>query len=91
MSNILIKDFYADWCGPCKMVAPILKEIEEELENVTIEKINVDDNENIFEISKEGIRNIPTLLFYSDGVFKKKHVGASTKDKLMEIIASINE
>ena len=71
-------DFYADWCGPCKVVAPLLKELKEELGNaVRIVKINVDNNQEIS--VKLDVRSIPTLMIYKDGELKWRTAGVQTK------------
>ena len=61
-NGIVLVDFYADWCGPCKMVAPIIEELSQEKENVKFIKVNVDNHE---EIAKEyGIMSIPTMIIF---------------------------
>lgn len=85
--KIVIKDFYADWCGPCKMVAPILKEIASEFEEVELVKIDVDNAHE--EIQDYNIRSIPTIVFEVDGNIVKTTVGAYPKNKYIEIIKEI--
>ena len=75
--NILV-DFYADWCGPCKMLAPIL----EELEGIDVLKVNVDDFPDI--ATKYGVMSIPTLIKFVDGNETKKTIGFKTKEELEE-------
>ena len=71
-------DFWAEWCGPCKMVGPILEEISAEISNeVTIAKHNIDEEPNT--PTKYGIRGIPTRLLFKDGELKATKVGATTK------------
>lgn len=83
--KLAIVDFYADWCGPCKMLAPLLEEIAGEYSYLDIYKINVDE-EN--ELAKEfGIMNIPTLLFMRKGTVLKKVVGMSSKKELMKLLS----
>ena len=83
--GIILVDFYADWCGPCKMLAPLLEEIAGEYSYLDIYKINVDE-EN--ELAKEfGIMNIPTLLFMRKGTVLKKVVGMSSKKELMKLLS----
>ncbi|KAA6301968.1 MAG: Thioredoxin C-1 [Candidatus Ordinivivax streblomastigis] len=77
----LVVDFWAEWCGPCKMISPYVDELAAEYDDrVIIGKVNVDENENL--PTEYGIRNIPTLLFFKDGELVDKHVGAATKDAL---------
>jgi len=83
---IKILDLYADWCRPCKILSPILDELEKELE-IEVDKINVEDNDEIAEFYN--VRNIPTLIFFKDN--KKVHqiVGGRTKQQLIDIIKSL--
>ena len=85
MINIL--DFYAEWCGPCKAMSPILDQIEDELDDVIIEKYDVEENEEIVE--DYGIRSVPTLVFIKDDEIVSKHVGSLSKEKLLAIINKI--
>lgn len=81
--NVLV-DFYADWCGPCKMLAPILSNIDEERANVKIVKVNVDEAHNI---SKQfGIMSIPTLVHFKNGKLVSKKIGLCNKDDIIEMI-----
>jgi thioredoxin 1 len=74
----VIVDFWAEWCGPCRMVGPIVEEIGKEYnDSVKVGKVNVDHNPGI--TSKYGIRNIPTLLFFKNGEVVDKQVGAVPK------------
>ena len=81
----VLVDFYANWCGPCKMQAPILHEFQEEVgEKVSVIKIDVDQNPSI--ARDFGILSIPTLLVFKDGELKEKKVGLSTKAQLSEML-----
>lgn len=84
---IKILDFYAEWCEPCKVMSPILDQIEDELDDVIIEKYDVEENEEIVE--DFGIRSVPTLVFIKDEEIVSKHVGSLSKEKLLAIINKI--
>lgn len=87
-SKLVIVDFWAVWCGPCRMIAPILDEISEEMaDKVSVVKCNVDDCEEI--AMRYRIMNIPTLLFFKDGQLVDRHVGAAPKAVLVEKINSL--
>ena len=74
----MVLDFWAEWCGTCRMVGPIVDELATEYEGkVIIGKIDVDNNDDV--VSQFGIRNIPTILFFKDGVVVDKQVGAAPK------------
>jgi len=78
----VVVDFWAEWCGPCKMIAPILGEIaEEHLGKVTIAKLNVDENPDL--AMRYGVRSIPTLLVFNKGEVAKTLVGAKGKGQLL--------
>lgn len=77
----VVIDFWAEWCGPCRMVSPIIEELAEEYAGkVEIGKMNVD--ENVDTPSEYGIRNIPTILFFKDGQLVDKQVGVTQKTAL---------
>ncbi len=84
-NKIVLVDFYATWCGPCKMQSPILHEFKEEVgDKVEIIKVDVDQNP---EIAKDfGILSIPTLLLIKEGEVVEKSVGLSTKAQLSEML-----
>lgn len=82
-ATLLVVDFWADWCGPCKMLAPILSQLAEEYDGkVIVGKCNVEENEEL--ATEYSIRNIPTLLFFKNGQMLDKFVGAANKTKLKE-------
>ena len=79
----VLVDFWAEWCGPCKMIAPVLEEMAAELgDQVTITKLNVDENPEI--ALRYSVMSIPTLLLFDGGDIKKKIVGAKGKGALMQ-------
>jgi len=78
-------DFYADWCGPCKMLAPIIEELANELTDTKVCKVNVDEQPEI--ASSFGVMSIPTVVVIKEGNFYKKAVGYQSKDKLMKLLA----
>lgn len=84
----VVIDFWAEWCGPCKKVAPIVEELAAEYEGrVAIGKYNVDDNSDLS--GEYGIRNIPTILFFKDGVLKERSVGSISKADLDAKISAL--
>jgi thioredoxin 1 len=84
-SGPVLVDFWAEWCGPCKMIAPILSEIATEYAGkVTIGKLNIDENSAT--PPKFGIRGIPTLLLFKDGKVAATKVGALSKAQLVEFL-----
>ncbi len=81
----VVVDFWAEWCGPCKMIAPILEELaEENSETFKVGKVNVDDNRQT--AMKYSVRSIPTLLVFKDGEIAEQIVGAMPKDALKKKI-----
>ncbi len=81
----VVVDFWAEWCGPCKMIGPSLEELSVELgSDVKIVKINIDENPSI--PSKFGVRGIPTLMVFKDGEVASTQVGANPKGKIAEWI-----
>ena len=82
----VVVDFWAEWCGPCKMIGPSLEEIAKELDGkVRIAKVNVDENPGI--AGQLGIRSIPTLMLYKDGKVASQKVGAAPKGELKRWIS----
>ncbi len=84
-NKLIIVDFWATWCGPCRMLSPILDEVEEEMAGqISVVKVNVDDADEI--AAKYRIMSIPTLLFFKNGQLVDKTVGAMPKAVLVEKI-----
>ena len=85
--QLLVIDFWAQWCGPCRSIAPVIEELASEFEGrAIIGKVDVDDNPDI--VSNFGIRNIPTIVFIKNGEVVDKTVGAVPKGELLEKINS---
>ncbi len=80
----VLLDFYADWCGPCRMVAPIVHEIAEENDNVVVAKINVDDEPELAQ--KFGVMSIPTLVVMKNGEEVKRATGARAKPQILAML-----
>lgn len=78
----VLVDFYADWCGPCKMMAPILKDVANEMEGkMRVLKVDVDRNQKA--AAKYGIRSIPTIILFQNGKILWRHAGAMQKPQLI--------
>ena len=81
--GLVVVDFFANWCGPCRMMSPILEEVQKDMgEKVKIYKVDVDESENL--ARQFGIMSIPTILIYKDGEIVNKHIGLWMKDSMME-------
>jgi len=84
----VIVDFWAEWCGPCRVIGPLVHEISDQYEGkIVVGKVNVDDNNQV--TSKYGIRNIPTVLFFKNGQVVDKQVGAVPKSHLVEKVEAL--
>ena len=84
----VLVDFWAEWCGPCKQIAPALDELSDEFgDKLTIAKVNIDENPET--PSKYGVRGIPTLILFKDGEIASTKVGALPKTKIKEWIESV--
>ena len=81
---VALVDFYADWCGPCKMVAPIVNEIANERSDITVGKVNVDENNSL--AVKYGVVSIPTLIVFKDGKEQTRIVGYRPKEDILAIL-----
>ena len=75
-------DFYADWCGPCKMQSPIIDKIAEERQDIKVGKVNIDENSELAE--KYGVMSIPTLVVIKNGEVSSQFVGVTPKEKIEE-------
>ena len=79
-NNLVLIDFFAKWCGPCKMISPIVEELSNEINSVSFCKVDVDENNEL--ASSLGILSIPTLLLYKQGKLVLKKIGFQSKDEL---------
>ncbi len=80
----VLVDFYADWCGPCKMMAPIIEEIAGEVKDVKVGKLNIDENVEITE--RYGIMSIPLFIVFKNGQEVAKDLGAKPKEAILEML-----
>lgn len=83
-SGVVVVDFFANWCGPCKMLSPIIEEVSNEMNDVVFAKINVDESSDI--AGKFSVMSIPTLIIFKDGVSVSKNVGFLSKSELKEFV-----
>lgn len=87
-NGVVLVDFYADWCGPCKMISPILEELAKEYEGkATIVKVNVDENGDI--AGRYGVMSIPNLVLFKNGEVVKQVVGFQPKNQLQALLNSV--
>lgn len=80
----IVLDFWATWCGPCRMIAPIVEQIAEENEDIKVCKVDVDDQPEL--TSSFGIQSIPTLIVFKNGEIANKAVGARSKEAILEML-----
>lgn len=80
-------DFYADWCGPCKMLGPVVEQVSQEVEGVHFVKVNVDNNPDIAQ--RYGIMSIPTLIAFKNGEVVSQSVGFKAKEELEAIVKAL--
>jgi thioredoxin 1 len=83
-SGLVLVDCWAEWCGPCRMVAPVLDELAGEIAGLSVKKLNVDENQSTAQ--KLGIQSLPTLLLYKDGKIVDKMIGALPKPHIKKFI-----
>jgi len=82
-NDVVLTDFYADWCGPCKMIEPILEDIAAETD-ATIAKVDVDAHQPL--AAEYGVRGVPTLVLFADGEQAEQHVGALPEARMRELV-----
>lgn len=80
-NGVVLVDFYADWCGPCRMISPIVEELSNEIDSLKVIKVNVDEREDVAKVY--GIMSIPTLILFRDGQMEKKQLGFVPKEVLL--------
>lgn len=81
----VLVDFWASWCGPCKMLAPVLREVAEENDSIKVGKVNVDEEPEL--AGRFGIMSIPTLIVFKNGAAVKKSVGVISKAAVLKLLA----
>lgn len=85
-NDIVLVDFYADWCGPCRALAPILEELDSDCGSTKIIKVNVDEAEKT--ARKFGVMSIPTIILFKNGKEVSKKIGLCSKEELLELMQS---
>lgn len=85
--TLVVVDFFADWCMPCLMMAPVIEELAEDMKEIKFMKIDIDDNPELSQ--RYEIRSIPTLIFFKDGKIVDKVIGGMDEDTLKEKIESL--
>ena len=80
----VLVDFYADWCGPCKMMSPVIDQISEEVPDVKVCKLNVDNAQDI--ASEYDVMSIPTIMIFENGEVKQKFIGVTSKDEIINAL-----
>lgn len=82
--GVTLVDFYAEWCGPCKMLGPIIEEVADELNGIQVMKVNIDEHGDIAQ--KYGVMSIPTLILFKDGNEVNKSIGFMPKEDIIEFV-----
>ncbi len=86
--KLVMVDFYADWCGPCQMMSPVIDEIAEEKKDcIKVGKVNVDENQDL--AGEYGVMSIPTIVLIKDGEVEKSFVGVRSKSEIIDAIEAI--
>ena len=85
--KIVLLDFFANWCGPCKMLTPVLEQVESERPDVEVLKVNIDQDEEL--AKKFGVLSIPTIVYFVNGEEKDKTVGYRQKAQILDIIDNL--
>ncbi|MDF2587047.1 MAG: thioredoxin [Anaerocolumna sp.] len=83
-NGLVLVDLYATWCGPCKMLAPIVETIADEYTEVKVGKVDIDQNLDL--ATEYGVRSVPTLLIFKDGELLNKSVGLQSKNQILELL-----
>lgn len=85
--GIVLVDVFATWCGPCKMLSPIVDNLAEEVTDIDVAKIDVDENNEVAQ--KYGVMSVPTLLLFKGGELMEKSVGFQSKEQILDMIAKV--
>jgi len=83
-TGVTLVDFWAPWCGPCRMIGPVVEEIAEEMDNITVGKVNIDNNQEL--AVKFNVMSIPTVIVFKDGKAMSSAVGVVSKKNLIDKI-----
>jgi thioredoxin 1 len=86
-SGVTLVDFWAPWCGPCRIIGPVVEEIAEEMDNIKVGKLNIDDNQEL--AVKFNVMSIPTLIIFKDGKAMSSAVGVVSKKALIDKINAV--
>lgn len=84
-NGLVLVDFFANWCGPCKMMGPVLEEVEEEIDELTVIKVDTDENGAL--AAKFGVQSIPNMILFKDGKVVDQLIGFTPKDECIEKIS----